>query len=102
MKRTWRSALYGVAALGMIVYALPSLELNPSGGAAFWFALFWLGFAGLVLASQFYRLLRVDEARDRELAQIRYHKWERWERSILERASASAAKEKRGGHRARG
>lgn len=65
MKRgKWKHGLYLLAALGMLVYALPRLELNSAWTAATVFGVLWSALALLVIAANL-RVLLTDRERER-------------------------------------
>ncbi|WP_442950411.1 hypothetical protein [Paenibacillus sp. DMB20] len=71
--------MYLIVALGMLVYALPSISF--AGGFS-WAALFgavWAGFALLVIASHLHILIGVDEAKQKALDEIRKEKIKQWQ-----------------------
>ena len=74
-----KHSLYLVAALAMLVYALPSISF--SGGFT-WTGLFgavWAGFALLVIAAHLHILIGVDEAKQKALDEIRKEKMKQWQ-----------------------
>jgi len=66
-----RTAVGAAVIAGMIVYAVPRIEVGSGDAARDVFALAWLGFALLILAAHLHRLLAVDEEAARELERIR-------------------------------
>ncbi|WP_054957039.1 hypothetical protein [Paenibacillus dakarensis] len=71
--------IYLLIALGMLLYALPSISF--AGGFS-WVSLFgavWAGFALLVIASHLHILIGVDDAKQRALDEIRKQKMNQWQ-----------------------
>ncbi|MCM3747986.1 hypothetical protein M3223_11550 [Paenibacillus pasadenensis] len=65
MKRgKWKHGLYLLAALGMLAYALPRLELSSAWTAATVFGVLWSALALLVIAANL-RVLLTDRERER-------------------------------------
>lgn len=85
--RQWRHALYLVAALAMLVYALPRLELGGGWSAESVFGLAWTVLALLAAGANLWMLIGQSEEKRRELERIRRAKWRMWQRGI-ERAGA--------------
>ncbi|KKO53724.1 hypothetical protein [Paenibacillus sp. DMB20] len=78
-KSKLKHLVYLIVALGMLVYALPSISF--AGGFS-WAALFgavWAGFALLVIASHLHILIGVDEAKQKALDEIRKEKIKQWQ-----------------------
>ncbi|MFD2671442.1 hypothetical protein [Marinicrinis sediminis] len=82
-----------VITFGMLLFMLPRLEMGQGWSMASIFGVVWLGFALLVLSAHLYRLLGVDEEKERQLARIRRMKqWkqEKWLEEKVERLSRKA------------
>ncbi|NMO95505.1 hypothetical protein [Paenibacillus lemnae] len=78
-KSKFKHLVYLIVALGMLIYALPSISF--SGGFS-WTALFgavWAGFALLVIASHLHILIGVDDAKQKALDEIRREKMKQWQ-----------------------
>lgn len=78
-KNKFKHTAYLLVALGMLIYALPSISF--SGGFS-WVSLFgavWAGFALLVIGSHLYYLIGVDEAKQKALDAIRKEELSQWE-----------------------
>lgn len=78
-KSKWRHALYLVAALGMLVYALPLISLDPGAGWISVFGIVWAAFAFLVIGAHLHFLLGVDEEKQRALEAVRRAKFRQWQ-----------------------
>jgi hypothetical protein len=61
MNRIVRSMFYLGCAAGMLVYALPRLELGQGPGVPALFGIVWVGMALLIIAAHLRVVLRVDE-----------------------------------------
>jgi hypothetical protein len=72
-----RNVLYIAAAAGMLIYALPLLDIGGGFTLPTVFAIVWLCFALMIIAAHLHHLLGVDEAERERLAQIkRMRKWQ--------------------------
>jgi len=69
-----KHGLYLVAALGMIVYALPRLEMGQEWTSATVFGVMWIAMMLLVVAAQLHELLGVNESKRKELERVRLYK----------------------------
>ncbi|SDT27684.1 hypothetical protein SAMN05444162_3646 [Paenibacillaceae bacterium GAS479] len=61
----WKHGIYMLAALGMLAYALPRLELDSAWTAATVFGVLWSALALLVIAANL-RVLISDRERERK------------------------------------
>lgn len=68
-----KSVAYMSVALGMLIYAVPRLEIGQGFTAATVFSIVWIGFALLTVAAHLHRILGVDEETRQELARVRRH-----------------------------
>ncbi|PYI57082.1 hypothetical protein [Paenibacillus flagellatus] len=68
-----KSVLYMSLALGMLIYAVPRLDIGGGWTMPTVFGIVWIAFALLVVAAHLHRLLGVDEETKRELARVRHH-----------------------------
>lgn len=78
-KSKLKHTIYLIAALGMLVYALPSISFK---GGFTWTALFgavWAGFALLVIAAHMHILIGVDEGKQKALDEIKKEKMRQWQ-----------------------
>lgn len=66
-----KHVFYLLAALGMIVYALPQLKIGEGWTMPTIFGIVWIGFALLVIAAHLHRLLGVDEQMEKQFETIR-------------------------------
>lgn len=64
-------------ALGMLVYAVPRIDIGGGMTAETVFGVVWMAFALMIVASHLHELLGVDEETKRELAKVRRMK--RWQ-----------------------
>ncbi len=72
-----RNVVYILVAAGMLVYALPLLELGGGFTLPTVFGIVWICFALMIIAAHLHHLLGVDEAERERLAQIkRVRKWQ--------------------------
>jgi len=63
--------VYLAAALGMLLYAVPRLDISGGWTAQTVFSVVWIGFALLLVAAQLHFILGVDEEMKDELKRIR-------------------------------
>jgi hypothetical protein len=78
-----RRIAYLAASLGMLLYAVPRLEVGGGWSMATLFSIVWIGFSLLIIASQLHFILGVDKETKEELDRIKRVK--RWK---LEQALA--------------
>ena len=86
--KNYKNLIYLVLAIAMLVYAVPQLEIGGELTKSTIFALVWLSFALLVIASNLHVILGVKEETKSRLASVkRMRTWQteqRWSR-ILEK-----------------
>ncbi|MFC7681003.1 hypothetical protein [Paenibacillus sp. GCM10028914] len=70
---------YLLIALGMLVYALPSISFAGGFSWASLFGAVWAGFALLIIGSHLHILIGVDEAKQKALDEIRKEKLNQWQ-----------------------
>ncbi len=63
-------------ALGMVIYAVPRLEIGQGYALPAVFGIVWLALMLLIIAAHLHRLLGVDEETRREMAKVK--KFQRW------------------------
>lgn len=69
--------VYIVLAVGMLMFAVPQLEVGGGFAVESLFAVIWLCFALLVIAAQLHEILGVEEETKRRLNQIkRARRWQ--------------------------
>ncbi|PLT47027.1 hypothetical protein NYE40_17405 [Paenibacillus sp. FSL W8-1187] len=90
--RKWKHGIYLLAALGMLVYALPRLELSGAWTAATVFGIMWSALAMLVIAANLRALASDRERERRRIAAIR-----RQQAYSREQAAARRRSARRGG-----
>lgn len=78
-KNKLKHTLYLLIALGMLIYALPSISFADGFSWVSMFGAVWAGFALLVIASHMYILIGVDEAKEKQLEAIRKQKMRQWQ-----------------------
>lgn len=66
-----KHVLYLCGGLGMLLYAVPRLELGYGLTASTVFGVLWICFALLFIAAQLHFLLGVDEEMKQELSRVR-------------------------------
>ena len=69
--KEWKSVAYMSLALGMLIYAVPRIEMGQGFTLPTVFGIIWIGFALLVVAAHLHRILGVDEETKKEMARIR-------------------------------
>jgi hypothetical protein len=69
--RGWKSAAAIAAAAGMLIYALPRLEIERLRSLPGIFAVVWTGFILLIVAANLHDWLGVDDAQKERLNQIK-------------------------------
>lgn len=72
-----KNVIYMSAALGMLFYSVPRLELTEVLSLQGIFSIIWVCMALLVVAAHLHQLLGVDEEKRRELKRIK--KMKRWQ-----------------------
>jgi len=56
-----QNLIYLIFALGMLIYAIPQLQVGHGFSKETLFAAVWLGFALIVIASHLYVILKVEQ-----------------------------------------
>jgi hypothetical protein len=69
--KEWKSVAYMSIALGMLIYAVPRLDLGHGFILPTIFGIVWLGFALLIVSAHLHRILGVDEETKQELNRVR-------------------------------
>ncbi|WP_166244603.1 hypothetical protein [Paenibacillus turpanensis] len=63
--------------LGMLIYAVPRLEMGGGWTLPTVFGIVWIGMALLLLSANLYQVLKVDEETAKEYRRIRqYRRWQ--------------------------
>lgn len=75
--------LYLCAGVGMLIYALPQIQIGNGWSSSSLFGAAWLGFALLFIAAQLHSLLGVDEEMERQFVQLRRIRRRQAEQFIL-------------------
>jgi len=88
MTNKFRHVLYLAVALAMVLYALPRMEFERSWTLVTVFGVAWLAFALVIISAQLYMLFGVNEAKRRQLAQIKRERRAAWERRLQQSATA--------------
>jgi hypothetical protein len=71
--------LYMLAALAMLVYALPMITFGQGGSWVSWFGVMWSLFAFLVIGAHLHFILGVDIENKKQLEWIRQAKLREWQ-----------------------
>ncbi|MEF3307592.1 MULTISPECIES: hypothetical protein [Paenibacillus] len=71
--KEWKSVIYMSLALGMLIYAVPRLDIGGGFTLPTVFGIVWIGFALMIVAAHLHRILGVDEETKHELARVRNH-----------------------------
>jgi hypothetical protein len=74
MNKTTKNILYMSAALGMLIYAVPRLEIGGGWTLPTVFGVVWILFALAVVASHLHAILRVDEETDAQLDRVKKYR----------------------------
>lgn len=69
--KEFKSVAYMSLALGMLIYAVPRLEIGHGLTGSTVFGIVWIGFALLIVAAHLHRILGVDEETKKEMARVR-------------------------------
>lgn len=69
--KEWKSVLLLSGSLGMVIYAVPRLEMGQGASLPTVFGIIWVAFALLVIAAHLHQLLGVDEETKAELARVK-------------------------------
>ncbi|MFD0871884.1 Uncharacterised protein [Chlamydia abortus] len=73
----FKNVIYLSLALGMLMYAVPQLEVGGGWTMATVFSIVWIGFALLIVGAQLHHILGVDEETRQELGKIKQMR--RWQ-----------------------
>lgn len=87
MMKSWKNWLYMCAALGMLLYAVPRLSMGGGLTAESVFGVVWIGFALLVIAAHFHKLLGVDAETADRLRQVKRMRMYRAQMKLSPRSS---------------
>lgn len=88
-----KNIVYLSLSLGMLIYAVPRLEMGQGLTLPTIFAVVWLGMALLIVAAHLHAMLGVDDETRRELKNIQaYRRW-RMARIIQDKAKMLHARE---------
>lgn len=74
--RGLRNIIYLSMAIGLIIYAVPQLEMGQGLTLPTIFSIAWIGIILLIVAAHLHQLIGVDEEAKQELARIKAFK--RW------------------------
>lgn len=89
-KRTkFKHFMYMLVALGMLLYAIPSISLNSGNGWVSLFSVVWVLFAFLVIAAHWHVILGVDDEKKKALDRVRQAKLQQWQLKWSEEAERS-------------
>lgn len=75
--KDFKNLLYLSIALGMLMYAVPRLEVGSGFTLPTVFSIIWIGFALLIIGAQLHYILGVDEQTRKELVKVKHMK--RWQ-----------------------
>lgn len=78
-RNKFKHGVYMLAALAMLLYALPKLSFQNEYGWVLGFGVVWCIFAFLVIASHLHFIIGVDEEKQKRLKSVRKHKLEQWQ-----------------------
>ncbi|OKP87781.1 hypothetical protein A3844_10270 [Paenibacillus helianthi] len=78
-RNKFKHVIYMLAALAMLLYALPQLSFQNGPGWVLGFGVVWCIFAFLVIASHLHFIIGVDEEKHKRLEAVRKHKLEQWQ-----------------------
>lgn len=90
--KEWKSVVYMSLALGMLIYAVPRLDIGEGFTLPTVFGIVWIGFALMVVAAHLHRILGVDEETKNELARVRKHSRQRRQMWVDSKIRALGAK----------
>jgi hypothetical protein len=90
--RDARRIAYLAAALGMLLYAVPRLEIGGGWTMATSFSIVWIGFSLLIIASQLHFILGVDKETKQELDRIKRVKRLRLEQALTGQTASIRSK----------
>lgn len=74
--------MYALAALAMLIYGVPRIELTSGLTWQNAFGAVWIAFALLVIAAQLHWLFRVDESKERQMKRVKRAKYASLERTM--------------------
>jgi hypothetical protein len=72
-----KNVIYMSAALGMLIYAVPQLQIGGGWSLSTVFSVAWICFALLIIAAHLHEILGVDEEARREIRRIKHMR--RWQ-----------------------
>ncbi|MEK3686427.1 hypothetical protein GC101_20015 [Paenibacillus sp. LMG 31459] len=78
-RNKFKHSVYLLAALAMLLYALPKLSFQNGPGWVLGFGIVWCAFAFLVIASHLHFIIGVDEEKQKRLEAVRKVKLEQWQ-----------------------
>lgn len=78
-RNKFKHVVYMLAALAMLLYALPKLSFQNSSGFVLGFGVVWCLFAFMVIAAHLHFIIGVDEEKQKRLEAVRKHKLETWQ-----------------------
>lgn len=87
----WKSGIAILMSLGLLIYALPRLEMGEGWTLPTVFGLVWIGMILLILSAHLYQLLLADQETKEELERVRKYKQlqnRRWLEHKLEKAQS--------------
>ncbi|GLX69602.1 hypothetical protein [Paenibacillus glycanilyticus] len=96
MKGKARHIIYLTAALAMLFYGVPKLELNGPWNAVTIFGVVWTLFALVVIAAHLNALLWMNEQKKKQLERIKQAKRNNWERRLQQVVNRSSNRRARG------
>lgn len=76
-----KNVVYMSVALGMIVYAVPRIDMSGTATLQTVFSIVWIAFSLMIVAAHLHELLGVDEEKRKELDKIKRMK--RWQMEQL-------------------
>lgn len=83
--RGMQHKLYLVAALGMLLYTIPRMEMGQGWTLSTIFWLSWIAFCVLIIAAQLYQIFGINEEKRRAYQQIKSMRRQQMEQMILGR-----------------
>lgn len=78
-RNKFKHTVYLLAALAMLLYALPKLSFQHSSGWVLGFGLAWCAFAFMVIAAHLHFIMGVDEEKQKRLDAVRKAKLAQWQ-----------------------
>ncbi|OAB43245.1 hypothetical protein [Paenibacillus glacialis] len=89
-KRTkFKHFMFMLIALGMLIYAIPSISFNNGNGWVSLFSVVWVAFSLLVIAAHWHVILGVDEEKKKALERVRLLKLQQWQLTLSEESERS-------------